>query len=196
MRRRGDREKTWPCNQSTQNLSKLDLDGLDSLQPFGGRPTGRRPVVLRVAGVDPVAVRVLGRPTGRFAAAVPAAAFGGLPTGRFAGVVVATGVTEAGAIAARMVRSVSSRRSASARTRRRAARVAVSASASETGAPPSRFFLSSHDRSDPTIDCDGASDACGAPTHGPARARPGSTVHSHRPRLGSRSARSSWTRGR
>lgn len=113
--------------------------GLDSIQPFGGRPTGLRPVELRVAGFAAVAVRVLGLPTGRLAAAVLAAALGGLPTGRFAGVVVATDATGAGAMAARIVRSVSSSRSASASTRRRAARVAVSASASETGAPPSRF---------------------------------------------------------
>ena len=60
----------------------------------------------------------------------------GLPTGRFAGAPgadAATGVWD-DAIAARMVRSVASRRAASARTRRWAERVAAKASASETGA--------------------------------------------------------------
>jgi hypothetical protein len=107
---------TWPCSQSTQKPSKPDLQGLDSNQPFGGRPA---------------AGRVLGLPTGRFAGAA-LAAFGGLPTGRFAGAVGGAAAEGAGAMAARIVRSVSSSRSASAKTRRRAARVAASASASET----------------------------------------------------------------
>src|ERR1019366_564119 len=137
VRRRGGREKTWPCGQSTQNLSKPELRGLDSVQAFGGRPTGLRPVG-----------RVLGLPTARFAGAA-LAVLGGLPTGRFAGAAAAVlgglptgrlgGAAGAGAIAARMVRSVSSSRAARARTRLRAARVAASASASETGAPPARF---------------------------------------------------------
>jgi hypothetical protein len=125
---------TWPCSQSTQKPSKPDLVGLDSVQAFGGRPGDRRPVALRLAGAASPTARVLDLPTGRFAGA--AAAFGGLPIGRFAGAVDTAAGAEAGAdaMAARMVRSVSSRRAARARTRRRAARVAVSASASETGA--------------------------------------------------------------
>ena len=70
-------------------------------------------------------------------------------------------------MAARIVFSVASRRAASARTRRRAERVAVSASASES---VERFLLlSRHDRSDPTIDCDGASGEFGAVACGAAR---------------------------
>jgi hypothetical protein len=109
---------------------------------FGGRPTGRFAGAWaatdfrglptgRFAGAGAADLR--GRPTGRFAGA-PDAAFGGLPTGRFAGALVgADGAADDGVvdIAARMVRSVSSRRAASTSTRLRAARVAVSASASE-----------------------------------------------------------------
>ena len=76
-------------------------------------------------------------------------------------------------MAARIVRSVSSSRAASAsdtamggagrgqRVRKRDRRAC------------SFLLLSSHDRSDPTIDCDGASDACGAPTRRSAGRRAG-----------------------
>ena len=180
--RRGGRGKTWPCSQSTQNLSKPDLVGLDSVQDFGGRPTGRRPVTPRLAGSARARPRPTGRlagagartsgPTGRFAGCAyrGCGRRRGLPTGRFAGVAgrpARLAALDAGARGShgredRALGLLEPRREGQDATMGGSGRRKRVGKGSRCAC--SFLLFSSHDRSDPTIDCDGASDAYGAPT--------------------------------
>jgi hypothetical protein len=117
---------TWPCSQSTQNLTcQVWIPG----QPFG-RPTGRLApgaveraardfgaVVLGVrgAGAAPLIGRVRGLPTGRFAGAAAATGADAFAADALEAAAFGAG---ADAIAARIDRSVASSRTASASTRR------------------------------------------------------------------------------
>ena len=189
MRRRGGREKTWPCSQSTQNPPKLDLDGLDSVSPSGdGPPDGglssrgwraSYPRSCASAAGPPAALLVRRRP--------PSAACPPDASPSWWRQQPAPGPSPRGWSAP------SPRAGPRAPGRGDAPLGSLSGLPQATPArrPPS-LLLSSHDRSDPTIDCDGASDASGAPTCGHPSQRPGSTLAST---LGSRGAKSSrWHR--